>query len=145
MAEQTSWKLPRYSLHTEESEGDVVVYDPIRKAWYVLQPEEEVRQHLIQFLIREKGISPNLISVEKEIVYRGTKRRFDVVVFDRNGSPDIVCECKAPEVAITQDTVNQVARYNTVLKAPHLLLTNGKGLVVFSIQEQGKFILNKDW
>ncbi len=145
MAEQNNWKLPRYSLHTEESEEQVMVFDPIRKAWFVFQPEEEVRQHLIQFLIREKGISPNLISVEKEIAYRGTRRRFDVVVFDRNGSPDIVCECKAPEVAITQDTVNQIARYNTVLKAPHLLLTNGKGLIVFSIQEGGKFVINKDW
>lgn len=145
MAKQSSWKLPRYSLHTEESEGQIMVFDPIRKAWFVFQPEEEVRQHLIQFLIREKGISPNLISVEKEIAYRGTRRRFDLVIFDQSGAPNIVCECKAPEVAITQDTVNQIARYNTVLKAPHLLITNGKGLVVFSIQDSGKFVLNKDW
>lgn len=145
MSEHKNWKLPRYSLHTEESEEHIMVYDPIRKAWFVFQPEEEVRQHLIQFLIREKGISPNLISVEKEIAYRGTRRRFDLVIFDRSGAPNIVCECKAPEVAITQDTVNQIARYNTVLKAPHLLLTNGKGLIVFSIQEGGKFVMNKDW
>lgn len=145
MKEDSTWNLPRYNLHIDESGEKPQVFDPIRKAWYVFQPEEEVRQHLIQFLIREKGISPNLISVEKEIDYRGTRRRFDVVIFDRNGSPDIVCECKAPEVAITQDTVNQIARYNTVLKAPHLLITNGKGLVVFSIQDSGKFVLNKDW
>lgn len=145
MAKQNNWKLPRYKLHTEETADNLMVFDPIRKGWFVMQPEEEVRQHLMQFLIREKGISPNLISVEKEIVYRGTRRRFDVVVFDRTGSPDIVCECKAPEIAITQDTVNQIARYNTVLKAPHLLLTNGKGLVVFSIQEDGRFVMNKDW
>lgn len=145
MPDSSTWKLPLYSLHTHEEDEKKMIYDPIRKAWFVYQPEEVVRQHLIQYLIQEKNISPNLISVEKELRYRGTKRRFDVVVFDRSGSPEIVCECKAPEVPITQDTVNQIARYNTVLKAPHLLLTNGKGLVVFSIQESGKYVLNKDW
>ena len=139
---EANWRLPRYPLSLRETDQGRQVYDPIRKGWFVLQPEEEVRQHLLQFLMQEKGISHNLISVEKEISYQGMSRRFDAVVFDRDGRPDILCECKAPEVPITQDTVNQIARYNTVLKAPHLLITNGIGLVVFSMVN-GKFGLNR--
>ncbi len=140
---KSSWRLPRYTLTLDQDDLVTHVHDPIRKGWYVLQPEEEVRQHLIQFLIREKGISRNLISVEKEIAYRGTRRRFDVVVFDREGKPDILCECKAPDVPITQDTINQIARYNTILQAPHLLITNGVGLVLFSMDDTGRFLLNR--
>lgn len=141
----SDWKLPRYSLTIKEDGETHLVYDPIRKDWFVCQPEEEVRQHLIRYLIEEKGISKNLLAVEKEIIYRETKRRFDLVVYNRDGKPEILCECKAPSVPITQDTVNQIARYNTILKAPHLLLTNGPGLVVFSMSDSGKFRLNKEW
>ncbi|MDP5169294.1 MAG: type I restriction enzyme HsdR N-terminal domain-containing protein [Bacteroidia bacterium] len=142
---EDSWKLPRYPLPRKAVGEGEHVYDPIRKDWYVLQPEEEVRQHLLLWLMEEKKISPNLISVEKEISYRGTRRRFDVVVFDRDGRPWLLCECKAPQVGISQDTINQIARYNQALQAPHLLITNGLGLVVFSQEPDGRFRLNKAW
>lgn len=139
------WKLPRYSLTVRKEQEAQFVYDPIRKDWFVFQPEEEVRQHLIRFLLEEKGVSKNLLAVEKEIIYRETRRRFDLVIYNREGTPEMLCECKAPSVPINQNTVNQIARYNTILKAPHLLITNGRGLVVFSVSEAGTFMLNQEW
>lgn len=139
------WRLPQYELTRQRSEKKDWLYDPIRRQWVADQPEEEVRQHLIRWLIEAREIVPALISVEKEIRYRGQRRRFDLVIFDRQGKPWMLCECKAPEVALSQQTVNQIARYNLELQAPHLLLTNGKGLAVFSLQPDGRFLLNREW
>ncbi len=142
---EAEWKLPRSPL-TLRQEGELpLVWDPVRKGWYVFQPEEEVRQYLIRWLIEQKGISMGRIAVEKEISYRGTRRRFDLVVFDADGKPWLLCECKAPQVPITQDTINQIARYNQALDAPLLLVTNGPGLVVFSRQPNGQFAFHPNW
>ncbi len=139
------WRLPRYVLELRDEGNQCLVYDPIRRMWVLMLPEEEVRQHLIRWLIADRGISPLLISVEKEIRYRNMRRRFDLVIFDRNGHPWLLGECKAPTVPISQDTINQIARYNQVLGAPHLLVTNGRGLIIFSRNAQGAFEPNPAW
>lgn len=115
------------------------MWDPIRKKWFVLQPEEYVRQQLIQYMIEHKGISASLIGVEKAVDYRGMAKRFDLVVFDRAGKALILIECKAPAVALSEDTLHQIARYNVSIGAPHLLLTNGVSLLFFSRDENGKY------
>lgn len=120
-----------------------MIWGIIRKKWYVLQPEEWVRQALLDWMIREKGISAPLISVEKEIRYLKLRKRFDVVVYDKAGKAFILCECKAPEVPLSQDTLNQIARYNTSIRAPHLLLTNGMQLLFFSL-EGGKYVHRRE-
>ncbi|MEO1451456.1 MAG: type I restriction enzyme HsdR N-terminal domain-containing protein [Bacteroidota bacterium] len=132
--------FPAYDIAVD-TEGDKQwVYDVIRRKWVVLQPEEWVRQHLVHYLVRAKGVSPNLVSVEKEIRYRELRKRFDVVVFDRAGKPFILCEVKAPDVPVNQDTLNQIARYNESLQAPHLLLTNGRMLAFFSRNAEGEYV-----
>lgn len=142
---EAEWKLPRSPLSLRQEGEQTLVWDPVRKDWYVLQPEEEVRQHLIRWLTEQKGISMGRVAVEKEISYRGTRRRFDLVVFDADGKPWLLCECKAPQVPITQDTINQIARYNQALGAPLLLVTNGIGLAVFSRQPDGRFAFHPNW
>ena len=91
----------------------------------VLTPEEWVRQHVIQYLIHEKGYSASLINVEKQLQLHQTTKRYDLVVFRPNGTIEIIVECKAPSIAITQDTFDQIARYNLVTKANYLMVTNG--------------------
>ncbi|MDX2248865.1 MAG: type I restriction enzyme HsdR N-terminal domain-containing protein [Bacteroidia bacterium] len=137
--------FPSYKLKTEIRGNQEYVWDIIRKKWILLQKEEYIRQLLVHYLIEEKQVSRVLISVEKEILYNELRKRFDVVVFNREGKPHILCEVKAPDIPLAQDTLHQIARYNAVIKAPHLLITNGQNLLFFSQTEAGKYIQKKDW
>lgn len=91
----------------------------------MLSPEEWVRQHLVWYLIHEKKVPQSLIAVERKLVINHLERRFDVLVFDRQGKPYLLCECKAPDVALNETTSLQIAQYNSVLMAPFLLISNG--------------------
>ncbi|MDX1906830.1 MAG: type I restriction enzyme HsdR N-terminal domain-containing protein [Bacteroidia bacterium] len=131
--------LPDYPLPTQGPDHQRQVWDPIRRRWVLLTPEEGVRQRLIRFLVEEKNIVPGLISVEREIRYFQTRRRFDIVVFSRQGTPFLLCECKAPDITLTESTLEQIARYNLVLQAPHLLVTNGHQRWFFSLGADGGY------
>ncbi len=96
-----------------------------RKKFVILTPEEWVRQHVLKFLVHEKKYPLSHINVEKQLVYNGLKKRYDVVVFNPDGSIRLLVECKAPHVSISQKTFDQIAQYNFNLNATYLLLTNG--------------------
>ena len=108
-------------------------FDPIRKKWVVATPEEEVRQQFIQFLLTVKQIPASHLSVEREISVNGLSRRYDLVVFNQEGKPWIVVECKAPHVKLTQEVMEQAGRYNKTLRAPIIGITNGKENRFFSV------------
>ena len=91
----------------------------------VLTPEEWVRQHFVQFLIQEKKYPVSLIAIEKQLTINNLKKRSDILIFNKDGKPEIIVECKAPKIKITQDTFDQIARYNLKLKANFLVVTNG--------------------
>ncbi|MEO0469101.1 MAG: type I restriction enzyme HsdR N-terminal domain-containing protein [Bacteroidota bacterium] len=133
------WAFPIVELPIEQRDNQNWVYDPVRRDWYVLQKEEEVRQQLLHFFLSEKKVPRGLIAVEKEIRYNQMRKRFDVVIYGRDGKPFILCECKAPDVPLTPDTLNQIARYNAVIKAPHLLITNGLYYLFFSQNANGRY------
>jgi hypothetical protein len=103
----------------------VSIFDAIRKKFIILTPEEWVRQHVVQFLIAEKNYPISLINVEKVLKVNGLRKRYDVVVYNSDGSIFILIECKAPEVTISQSTFDQIARYNMTLKSHYLMVTNG--------------------
>lgn len=117
--------FPTYSFRLKNSENKTHIFDVVRKKFVVLQPEEWVRQHCIQYLIQEKNYPISLINVEKVVLINGLKKRYDIAVFDSNGSLVLVVECKAPKVKISQTTFDQIARYNLTLKAHYLMVTNG--------------------
>jgi type I site-specific restriction endonuclease len=117
--------FPTYSFRFKNSENKASIFDPIRKKFIILSPEEWVRQHVVLFLIEEKKYPKSLINVEKVLLVNGLKKRYDVVVFNPNGTIFILIECKAPEVKITQSTFDQIARYNRTLEAEFLMVTNG--------------------
>ena len=117
--------FPEYSFRFKNSENKRLIFDPIRKKFMMLTPEEWVRQHTLQFLIQEKGYSASLINVEKQLNLHGTKKRYDIVVFNPNGSIFLIVECKAPTIEINQETLDQIARYNLVTQAAYLMVTNG--------------------
>jgi len=97
----------------------------IRKKFVILQPEEWVRQHCVQYLINEKNYPISLINVEKELKINNLKKRYDIVVFNNDGSIFIIVECKAINVPINQSTFDQIAQYNLALNASYLMVTNG--------------------
>lgn len=117
--------FPTYSFRLKNSENNTHIFDVIRKKFVVLQPEEWVRQHCVQYLIQEKNYPISLINVEKVVLINGLKKRYDIVVFNPDGSLAVVVECKAPKVQISQSVFDQIARYNLTLKASYLMVTNG--------------------
>lgn len=117
--------LPTYPFKIKSSENKYFIFDIVRKKYMVLTPEEWVRQHIVHFLIEEKNYPISLIAVEKKIIVNKLTKRTDILVFNANGVPNIIVECKAPSVKITQDAFDQIARYNLKLKANYLIVTNG--------------------
>jgi hypothetical protein len=121
----TSLNFPSYEIRTKAEGKRMLIFDRIRKKYVALTPEEWVRQHLINYLVSEKGYPATLISVEMPLKYVRMDKRSDVLVNDRNGQPLMLIECKAPEVALTQKVFEQIAVYNLIIQAPCLMLTNG--------------------
>ncbi|HKK11188.1 MAG TPA: type I restriction enzyme HsdR N-terminal domain-containing protein [Flavobacteriaceae bacterium] len=117
--------FPTYSFRFKNSENKRLIFDGIRKKFVVLQPEEWVRQHCVEYLIRVKNYPKSWINVEKELKINNLKKRYDIVVFNQDGSIHLVVECKAPTIPISQDTFDQIARYNLKLNATYLMVTNG--------------------
>jgi hypothetical protein len=117
--------LPTYPFKVKSSENKTLIFDKIRKKYMVLTPEEWVRQHFVHFLIEEKKYPTSLIALEKELTINNRKKRTDILIFNTDGIPDIIVECKAPKVKITQETFDQIARYNLALNAKYLIVTNG--------------------
>ena len=117
--------LPGANLRIRTQGDKTQVFDSIRKRFIHLTSEEWVRQHFIHYLINFKSVPASLIGIEKKILYNRLVKRCDIVVYDRNGLPLLIVECKAPEVEITQEVFNQIAMYNMTLKVNYLVVTNG--------------------
>jgi len=117
--------LPDYEYNIKEQNGVTLIFDVFRKKYVVLSPEEWVRQNFLMYLVGEKNFPKSLISVEAGLkVYKRSKRT-DIVVYDKQGTPLLIVECKAPEIKINQNVFDQIIRYNIALKVKYLIVTNG--------------------
>ena len=117
--------LPEYDFRIKTEAGKHYIFDSLRKKFIVLTPEEWVRQHFIQYLTIEKKYPLSLMAVEKQIVINGQQRRFDLLIYDRNGQPLLIAEFKASQVKISQHTFDQVVRYNVALRVKYVVVSNG--------------------
>ena len=118
--------LPDFDIKiTRDDDGGVKVYDRLRGKAVVLTPEEYVRQHFVNYLINAKGYRQSLMANEVSLRLNGTARRCDTLVYTRELRPLVVVEYKAPDVVISQKTFDQIARYNSVIRAPWLIVSNG--------------------
>ena len=115
--------FPEYQFRFKSKENKTAIFSILRKKFLILTPEEWVRQHCVKFLISEKNYSEALLNEEKQIKLNGIDKRYDIVAFKPNGDIRLVVECKAPSVKITQDTFDQIARYNMALNAEYLMVT----------------------
>ena len=117
--------FPKFDYRFKSTENKVSIFDIIRKKFVILQPEEWVRQHCVHYLITQRNYPKSLINVEKELTINGLKKRYDIVVFNQDGSIFLMVECKAPKITINQATFDQIARYNLKINAVYLMVTNG--------------------
>jgi hypothetical protein len=126
--------LPECEFQFRKMDGARMVLDPARERWVVLTPEEWVRLHVVQFLIKARSVPRGLIGVEVDLTYEGRRRRADIVVYRSDGSPALVVECKAPKVILGQSVVDQASRYNYTLRAQTVMVTNGLVHYVFRFE-----------
>ena len=117
--------FPEFSFRFKNSENKISVFDVVRKKYVILQPEEWVRQHCVKYLNTVKNYPLSLINIEKELRLNQLKKRYDIVVFNSDGSIQLIVECKSYNTKISQATFDQIAQYNMVLRANYLMVTNG--------------------
>ena len=122
---------------TEVREGKTYVFDPLRKRFVLLTPEEEVRQKMLYLLVEHLKVPAGLLAVEYSMKVNGLDKRADAVVFGTDGCPLMIVECKAPHVEVTQTVLEQALRYHSVLKPKFLLLSNGTTTYCFKAEGQG--------
>ena len=118
-------RFPPVQLRARLHNGQTEVWDPLRGCYLVLTPEEWVRQHLIGYLTAHCGAEPLRIVQEYPVPLNGQPQRADVVVVDDAARPLLLAECKAPGVRVDATTFGQAVRYNSVLGARYVVLTNG--------------------
>jgi hypothetical protein len=117
--------LPEYSFRIRGDEGSERIFDPVRKKYVRLTPEEWVRQNFVQYLINEGKYPPGLIGIEVMSPFNNLKKRVDVLIHNRAGRPVMIVECKAPEIEINDEVFDQLVCYNMGFRVPYLILTNG--------------------
>ena len=116
--------LPNYDFKMKTEQGSRQIFDPVRKKMVKLDPEEWVRQNLIQFLHIEKKYPTSLMAVEKGLTVNGLRKRFDILCYNNDSKPLLLVECKAPSVKISQSAFDQISIYNLQFKVPFLLVSN---------------------
>lgn len=127
-------------FNTIIDDGKTKVFDPIRKIYCTLTPEEEVRQKTLYYLVEIKKYPAGLIAVEYSIKVNNLPKRCDIVVFNKSGLPEMIVECKAESVPITQKVLDQAIRYYSGLNVNYILLTNGKTMFCYRIDIENKKI-----
>ena len=129
--------FPNYNFNFKIKDNKPYIFDVVRKKFIVLNPEEWVRQNVVKDLI-EKDISLNHIAVEKKIIVNNLKKRFDVVVFDRNSNVLLLVECKSYDVKLEQKVFDQISIYNKSIMAKYMMITNGLDHYYFQIDNTNK-------
>lgn len=116
---------PAPDFRTRLMNGKEEIFDAYRKMWTRLTPEEWVRQNTIKWMVESLGYPAAMISIEKEIWLGELRKRFDILVYNRDHRPWMMIECKAPEITLNENVLMQVIRYNMVVPVNFLIITNG--------------------
>lgn len=131
---------PEPGFRIKEEDGKDFIFDSLRKKWIVLTPEEWVRQNFVHYLLQVKNYPASLIAIEKEIKLGELKKRFDILVYNKNHQPWMMIECKAAVIKLDEKVLEQVLRYNISVPVKYLIVTNGSQCLVW-IRHTGKLDL----
>jgi len=129
-------EYPSFPFRIREEEGKELIFDELRRLWVRLTPEEWVRQNFLQYLVQTMRYPASLIAVERELKLGELRKRFDVLVYNRQHMPWLMVECKAMEVNLDESVLQQVLRYNIAVPVPFLVVTNGHYCAGFEKREQ---------
>jgi hypothetical protein len=135
--------FPEPDFRIKDKGGKEFIFDTLRKKWLVLTPEEWVRQNFIQYLIKTKKYPSALIAVEKEIQLGEMKKRFDVLVYDKDHKPLMMIECKAAEIKLDENVLEQALRYNIGVPVQYIVITNGKATYAWEKENGHLQLLNE--
>ncbi len=131
--------LPSFGFRTRDDGKNRKIFDDIRKKWVSLTPEEWVRQHLVRYMVEYKNYPPGLINIEKEFQLNKTKKRADIVVFNRSAQAVFILECKAPHIKISPNTFEQVLNYFIGIRARFIAVSNGITHFCIEVQQDGGY------
>lgn len=131
--------FPSFRFRVSEVGECLRIWDSLRGQWLVLTPEEWVRQHLVMFLTEHCGAPKALLRQECPVCIEGTNQRADIVVYGRDMTPLLLAECKAPEVNIDAAVFGQAVRYNAVLEARYIVVTNGLKHFIHERSADGRY------
>jgi len=135
-------EYPPYQPRIKQQNDKEFIFDEVRKSWVLLTPEEWVRQNFLQYLLQVKKYPASLIAVEKEIKLGDLKKRFDIVIYDRNAVPWMIVECKEMNVSLSRTVLDQVLRYNISLNVPYLVITNGSFCMAVELKQNNMTALD---
>ena len=113
-----------FDLQIKQDKDTFFIYDLVRKNWFLLTPEEWVRQHWLHYFHFVKKRNLSSLILEKKIELNGLTKRIDLLVTEKT-FPKILVECKAPNIKLTEKTFEQTARYNSIIGAESIILSNG--------------------
>lgn len=137
--------FPDFEFKLKKIDNKTFIFDFLRKKYFLLTPEEWVRQHVLNFLVLKK-IPVTHIAVEKKIIFNNLNKRFDVVIYNNIGNVIMLIECKSPSVELTQNVFDQISIYNMKLNSKYCMVTNGLDHLYFKIDQLSKkFIFVKDF
>jgi hypothetical protein len=136
-------QFPEPQFRMKQEGGKHFIFDAIRKIWLLLTEEEWVRQNFVSYLISELNYPSTVIALEKEIVLNDLKKRFDILVYNKEHQPWMMIECKAPEVALSEEVLQQVLRYNISMPVEFIVITNGNGTTGWKKEEGELKLLNE--
>lgn len=117
--------LPGFEFKTRTVANQLQIFDPVRRKYVALTPEEWVRQHFVHFLIEHRNVPMSHITVEKSIRVSHLAKRADIIVFKGGMKPILAVECKAPSIEVNEEVFYQILRYNMTLRVDYLVVTNG--------------------
>lgn len=117
--------LPGFEYKLRKINDKNYIYDPLRRKYVYLSPEEWVRQHFCHFLIEHKNYPAGRIANECSIRLDSLSKRCDTVIYDAQMQVFMIVEYKAPNIVLNQEVFNQIVAYNWVLRAQYLTVSNG--------------------
>jgi len=123
--------FPAFPFKIKEENGNELIFDPFRKSWTRLTPEEWVRQNFLQYLIQVKLYPASLIAIEKEIMLGELVKRFDILIYNKDHKPWLMVECKAMDVPLNEKVFDQLIRYNMSVPVQYMVITNGSYTVAY--------------
>ena len=135
-------EYPAYSFRIKKSDNKELIFDELRKSWLRLTPEEWVRQNFVRYLVLVKKYPQSLIAIEKEIWLGEMKKRFDILVYNRDHHPWMMIECKAADVPLSEEVLQQVLRYHISVPVQYIVITNGRATIAWEKKERELHLLS---